>query len=102
MTPRLAYSLMEAAQALSLSVRSLRYLIQTGKLGFARFGRRVVIPHAELEKLLRQASVKATERLAADESIRLPAKHAKGMEPLGSRPCVSDAGGKPALGKGRQ
>jgi excisionase family DNA binding protein len=74
MTPRLAYSLAEAAEALSLSVRSLRYLMQTGKLGFARFGRRVVIPHAELEKLLRRASVKATERLEADEPMR-PVAH---------------------------
>jgi DNA-binding transcriptional MerR regulator len=38
MTPRLAYSLSEAAQALGLSVRSLRYLMQQGKLGYARIG----------------------------------------------------------------
>jgi excisionase family DNA binding protein len=70
MTPRLAYSLAEAAQATSLSVRSLRYLMQTGKLGFARLGRRVVIPHVELEKLLRPAAVKSTVPLDADEPIR--------------------------------
>jgi excisionase family DNA binding protein len=76
MTPRLAYSLTEAAQALSLSVRSLRYLIQTGKLGYARLGRRVLIPHAELERLLRKASVRAIEVLDADEPIRPQGKMA--------------------------
>jgi excisionase family DNA binding protein len=70
MTSRLAYSIAEAAQALSLSVRSLRYLMRSGKLGFARVGRRVVIPASELERLLRRASVKATAPLDADESIR--------------------------------
>jgi hypothetical protein len=38
MTRRLAYSLAEAAQALSLSVRSLRYLLQTGRLDSMRVG----------------------------------------------------------------
>jgi excisionase family DNA binding protein len=70
MTPRLAYSLAEAAQALSLSVRSLRYLMHAGKLGFARVGRRVLIPHNELERLLRRVTVKATEHLDAEEPIR--------------------------------
>ena len=70
MTPRLAYSLTEAAQALSLSVRSLRYLMQTEKVGVSRIGRRVLIPHTELEKLLRRSAVKATARLDADEPIR--------------------------------
>jgi excisionase family DNA binding protein len=70
MSARMAYSLTEAAQALSLSVRSLRYLMQTGKVGFSRIGRRVLIPHAELEKLLRWSAVKATAQLDADEGIR--------------------------------
>jgi excisionase family DNA binding protein len=70
MTPRLAYSLAEAAEALSLSLRSVRYLMQTGKLGYARVGRRILIPHAELERFLRRASVKATQQLDADEPIR--------------------------------
>jgi excisionase family DNA binding protein len=74
-TPRLAYSVGEAAKAMSVSVRSLRYLMQTGRLGFARIGRRVVIPHAELERLLRRRSVKATVFLDGDESIR-PARNA--------------------------
>jgi len=33
MTPKLAYRLAEAAEAVSLSIRSLRYLIRTGQLG---------------------------------------------------------------------
>jgi excisionase family DNA binding protein len=70
MTARLAYSDKEAAQALGLSVRSIVYLRRTGKLGYARIGRRVLIPAAELERLLRRASVKATAILDADESIR--------------------------------
>jgi excisionase family DNA binding protein len=83
MMPRLAYSISEAAEALGLSARSLRYLIQTGRLAFARFGRRVVIPHTELERLLRRASVKATAPLDADEPIRPAAKH--GNAPRGER-----------------
>jgi excisionase family DNA binding protein len=85
MTPRLAYSLADAAQAVGLSVRSLRYLIQTGKLGFARIGRRLVIPHAELERLLQRALVKPTASLDADEAIR-PQK----QQFLGSHPEASD------------
>jgi excisionase family DNA binding protein len=81
MTPRLAYSLSEAAQALGLSVRSLRYLMQQGKLGYARIGRRVLIPASELERLLRRASVKPTEPLDADERIRPAARPKKGSAP---------------------
>jgi excisionase family DNA binding protein len=54
MSARLAYSVSEAAQALSLSVRSLRYLIQAGKLGFVRLGRRILIRDEDLQRLLRQ------------------------------------------------
>jgi excisionase family DNA binding protein len=67
---RLAYPLSEAAQLSSLSVRSLRYLMQTGKLGYAKVGRRILIPHAELERLIRRASVKPSQSLDADEPIR--------------------------------
>jgi excisionase family DNA binding protein len=77
MSPRLAYSLAEAAQLSSLSVRSLRYLMQQGKLGFAKVGRRILIPHAELERLIRRASVKPTQTIDADESIRPRGKNVK-------------------------
>jgi excisionase family DNA binding protein len=70
MTERLAYSLAEAAQQASLSVRSLRYLMATGKLGFVRVGRRVLIRHDDLERLLRQGYCRATDRLDADAPIR--------------------------------
>jgi excisionase family DNA binding protein len=70
MPPKLAYSLAEAAQALSLSVRSLRYLIQTGKLGYVRLGRRVLIRHEDLERLLRQGYCRPQGRIDADEPIR--------------------------------
>jgi excisionase family DNA binding protein len=70
MTPRLAYPLAEAARLSSLSVRSLRYLMQQGKLGFAKVGRRVLIPHADLERLLKRAYVKPSTVLDADEPIR--------------------------------
>jgi excisionase family DNA binding protein len=71
MSARLAYSLKEAAEAVGLSVRSLRYLVAAGKVGFCRVGRRVLIPHVELERLLRKASVKATEPLDAVASYEL-------------------------------
>jgi excisionase family DNA binding protein len=67
MPPRLAYPLTEAAHLSGLSVRSLRYLMQQGKLGFAKVGRRILVPHVELERLLRQASVKPTQTIDADE-----------------------------------
>jgi excisionase family DNA binding protein len=70
MTARLAYSVKRSAHLLDMSGRSIRYLMQTGRLGFARIGRRIVIPHAELEKFLRKVSVKATQELDADEPIR--------------------------------
>jgi hypothetical protein len=54
--------------------------MKTGKVGYARLGRRVVIPHAELEKLLRRATVKSTAPLDADEPMRPTAKHGKAPE----------------------
>jgi excisionase family DNA binding protein len=53
MSARMASSISEAAQALSLSVRSLRYLIQTRKLGYVRLGRRIPICDEALQRLLR-------------------------------------------------
>jgi excisionase family DNA binding protein len=70
MTSKLAYSLRDAAQALSVSVRSLRYLMQTGKLGYVRLGRRVLIRHEDLERLLRQGYCRPQARINADEPIR--------------------------------
>jgi excisionase family DNA binding protein len=66
----LAYSPADAAKVIGISPRSLRYLIKKGHLGFARIGRRVLIPHSEIKRLLRRATVKATVPLDADEPIR--------------------------------
>lgn len=76
MSQRLAYSLAEAAQQTGLSVRSMRYLMQTGKLGFVRVGRRVLIRHADLERLLKQGYCRASAGLDADEPIRPRRKNA--------------------------
>jgi excisionase family DNA binding protein len=70
MTTRLAYPVSEAARLLGVSARSVRYLLKSGKLGFAKIGRRIVIPHAALDQLLRRASVGPTGMLVADASIR--------------------------------
>jgi excisionase family DNA binding protein len=95
MTARLAYSLSEAAQQASLSVRSLRYLMATGKLGYVRVGRRILIPHAELERLLRRGLVKATEPLDADESIRPRTQKGLGRHPEAQTAESPRPGGKP-------
>jgi excisionase family DNA binding protein len=88
--PRLAYTEAEAANLVGLSLRSLRYLRQQGRLGYSKIGRRIVIPHTELERLLRRATVKATARLDADESIR-PLRHQNGNAPEGCTPEASEA-----------
>ena len=76
--PRLAYSVSEAARPLGISGRSVRYLLRTGRLGFVRLGRRVLIRHADLEVLLRRGYVKAAQPLDADAPIRpLGADHAQ-------------------------
>ncbi len=100
-TARLAYSLTAAAQASSLSVRSLRYLIRTGRLGYTRVGRRILIPHAELERLLRRASVKATETLDADAPIRPTSRTGKSNAPSGELGASNHGAGDtaPFLGK---
>jgi excisionase family DNA binding protein len=46
--PRLLYDRREAARQLSISVRSLDYLIAAKKLRTVRLGKKVLIPHAEL------------------------------------------------------
>jgi excisionase family DNA binding protein len=50
---KLGFSLMEAAKLTSVSTFTLRREIKRGNLKIARVGRRVVVPFAELEKLLR-------------------------------------------------
>ena len=50
--PKLGYSKKEAAEASSLSVRTLDYLIECGHLRAVKIGRRVVIPSRELQRLV--------------------------------------------------
>jgi excisionase family DNA binding protein len=50
MVPKLLISKKEAAQALSISVRSLEYLIARKELATRRVGKRVLVPLAVLHK----------------------------------------------------
>ena len=45
---RLLYNKQTAAEMLSISLRSLNYLLSRGEIRFRRIGNRVLIPHAEL------------------------------------------------------
>jgi excisionase family DNA binding protein len=49
--PRLLYDRKEAARQLSISVRSIDYMVTSRKLTTQRIGSRVLIPHAELLRL---------------------------------------------------
>lgn len=54
-TPKLAYTLRDAAQMTSLSERFLSKQIAAGRLQAQRVGRRVLILRAELERWLKAA-----------------------------------------------
>ena len=54
MSDRMLYSKKEAAQQLSLSLRSLDQLIAQGELRVRRFGKRILVPKTELEKLAKR------------------------------------------------
>jgi len=49
---RLAVSVVEAAEMISLAPRTIRAWIASGKIRAVRLGRRVVIPVRELDRLL--------------------------------------------------
>ena len=70
MTPRLAHRRREAAEVLGISVRSLDYLMKTGKLGYVKIGRRILIREEDLQRLLRQGYCRPQGRIDADEPIR--------------------------------
>jgi excisionase family DNA binding protein len=53
MQTRILYDRKEAARQLSISVRSLDYLIAAKKLNTRRLGKKVMIPHAELIRFSR-------------------------------------------------
>jgi excisionase family DNA binding protein len=46
--PRLLYDRKEAARQLSISLRSLAYLLSRGEIHFRRIGSKTLIPHSEL------------------------------------------------------
>lgn len=50
---RILYSRKDAAECLSISVRSLDYLIEGGQLSTRRIGKKVLVPAAELKKFAR-------------------------------------------------
>jgi excisionase family DNA binding protein len=72
---RLLFPRKESAQILSLSVRTLDYLIASKAIAVVRVGRKVLVPRLELEKFARRGEPrleKATER-----SSSLAVRHAQ-------------------------
>ena len=53
-TEQLAFNRAEAADALRVSLRTVDYLLARGALRGRRIGRRVVIPRAEIDRVLRR------------------------------------------------
>lgn len=52
--PKLLYTRRDASVALSLSMRSIDYLIESGKLASRKIGARVLVPVEEVERVARQ------------------------------------------------
>jgi excisionase family DNA binding protein len=52
---RMAYSPMEAASALGLCLNSIYKMLKRGQLKGVRIDRKILIPKAELERLLQQS-----------------------------------------------
>jgi excisionase family DNA binding protein len=50
---RLLYDRKTAARMLSISLRSLAYLLSRGEIRFRRIGSKTLIPHAELVRFAR-------------------------------------------------
>jgi hypothetical protein len=51
--PRLLYDRKSAARLLSISIRSLAYLLSRGEIRFRRIGSKTLIPHAEFVRFAR-------------------------------------------------
>ena len=58
------YDRKDAARQLSISVRSLDYLIATGKLATRRIGKNVLLPHEELSRFARADHFEAMSEAA--------------------------------------
>jgi hypothetical protein len=56
---RLLYSREDAAYQLSISVRSLDYMIAGKKIATQKMGTRILIPHTELVRLATTAQIKS-------------------------------------------
>ncbi len=63
---KLLYSRRDAAEALSLSIRSVDYLITTGRLSTRRVGSKILIPVGAIRRFAREDH---------PESVRTPADH---------------------------
>lgn len=65
LAPRLLYSRKEAAHQLSISARSLDYLIAGRKIITRRIGSRILIPHGELIRLSETADLRSVAQVSA-------------------------------------
>ena len=52
--PKLMYSKREAAEMLSISIRTLDYLITNNRITIRRIGKRILIQHQELVRFSKQ------------------------------------------------
>ena len=58
---RVAYSPNEAARALGLSLNHVYDLIRLGRIPSVRMGKRILIPKAEIDRLMQSANNDTTE-----------------------------------------
>jgi excisionase family DNA binding protein len=58
-TPRLLYDRKEAARQLSVSIRSIDYMIAGKQIDARRIGSRILIPHEELVRLATSARIRS-------------------------------------------
>ena len=64
-SPRLLYDRKEAARQLSISVRTLDYLISGKELETRRIGKKVLIPHGSLSRFAQGNHYESPKELAA-------------------------------------
>jgi hypothetical protein len=62
--PKLLYSRKDAAFVLSISVRSLDYLVAQKRLAFRKIGKRILFAHNELVKFAKADHLELTGRCA--------------------------------------
>ena len=66
MDERMLYSRLEAAQILSISLRTLDHVAARGEIRVRRIGRKVLIPRTELERFSRADHGGRTKRAVAE------------------------------------